>query len=210
VRIICTLSCLHSHSCSWCTVEICTAVISPVLSLDEHWSQTNSSCVPKFCYHSVYCCIIRYFLARISTAKRFTNNNNNNKRFWCDVMFENEHTFRSWIYHIAPVHFWRNWHGQRPSNQGDLDSSVTGEVGRVYFTGVDVLLVLFLYRSTWLLMGCVLNGTLFIMHIAGCFMTRKGLRQTSFEGKRGYNTSDYAGTAPLTTHCYVRFFQVSS
>jgi hypothetical protein len=45
----------------------------------------------------------------------------------------------------------RNWRQQRPSNKGELDSSVTGEVGRVYYTGVDLLLVSFLYRSTWLL-----------------------------------------------------------
>jgi hypothetical protein len=30
-------------------LEIGTAVISAVLSLDEHLSQTNTSCVPKFC-----------------------------------------------------------------------------------------------------------------------------------------------------------------
>jgi hypothetical protein len=29
---------------------------------------------------------------------------------------------------------------QRPSNQGDLDSSVTREVGRVYYIGVNLLL----------------------------------------------------------------------
>jgi hypothetical protein len=33
-------------------------------------------------------------------------------------------------------------------NQGDIDSSVTGEVGRVHYTGVDLLLISFLYRST--------------------------------------------------------------
>jgi hypothetical protein len=31
-------------------LEIGTALISAVLSLDEHLSQTNTSCVPKFCY----------------------------------------------------------------------------------------------------------------------------------------------------------------
>jgi hypothetical protein len=35
-------------------VEIGTAVISAVLSLDERLLETNSSCVPKFCYQSVY------------------------------------------------------------------------------------------------------------------------------------------------------------
>jgi hypothetical protein len=65
--------------------EIGTAVISDVLSLDEHLSQTNTSCVPKFC-------LIRYFLVRISFAKYFTNSN---KRFRYEVMLENEHTFCS-------------------------------------------------------------------------------------------------------------------
>jgi hypothetical protein len=57
----------------------------------------NTSCVPKFCYQSVHCCLIRYFLVRIRTAKCFTNNS---KRFRCEVMFENEHTFCSWIHHV--------------------------------------------------------------------------------------------------------------
>jgi hypothetical protein len=73
-------------------LEIGTAVISAVLSLDEHLSQTNTSCVPKFRYQSVYCCLIRYFLVRIRNAKCFTNIS---KQFRCEVMFENEHTFCS-------------------------------------------------------------------------------------------------------------------
>jgi hypothetical protein len=36
-------------------LEISTAVISSGLSLDEHLSKKNTSCVPKFCYQSVYC-----------------------------------------------------------------------------------------------------------------------------------------------------------
>jgi hypothetical protein len=42
--------------------EIGTAVISAVLSLDEHLSQTHTSCVPKCCYQSMYCCLIRYIV----------------------------------------------------------------------------------------------------------------------------------------------------
>jgi hypothetical protein len=71
-------------------LEICTAVISALLPFHEHLSQTNTSCVPKCCYQSVCCCLIRYFRVRIRTAKRFTNSS---KRFRCEVMFENEHTF---------------------------------------------------------------------------------------------------------------------
>jgi hypothetical protein len=46
---------------------------------------------------------------------------------------------------FAPTQLLRE---QRPSNQGDLDSSVREEVGRVYYTGLDLLLISFLYCST--------------------------------------------------------------
>jgi hypothetical protein len=42
---------------------------------------------------------------------------------------------------FASAQLLRNWREQRPSNQGDFDSSVTGEVRRVYYTGVDLLLI---------------------------------------------------------------------
>jgi hypothetical protein len=32
---------------------------------------------------------------------------------------------------LAPAHLLRNWRVERPNSQGDLDSSVTGEAGRV-------------------------------------------------------------------------------
>jgi hypothetical protein len=51
---------------------------------------------------------------------------------------------------FVPAQLLHNWREQRPSNQGDLDSSVTEEVGREYYTEVDLLLIRFLYRSTWL------------------------------------------------------------
>jgi hypothetical protein len=44
------------------------------------------------------------------------------------------------------VQLLRNWGEQRPSNQGDLYSSVTAENGRVYYTGVDTLLIKLLRR----------------------------------------------------------------
>jgi hypothetical protein len=53
---------------------------------------------------------------------------------------------------FAPAELLRNWRGQRPSNMADLDSGVKGEVGRVYYTGVDLLLISFVF-------GCVLNDT---------------------------------------------------
>jgi hypothetical protein len=36
---------------------------------------------------------------------------------------------------FAPAQFLRNWREQRPCIQGDLDSRVSVEVGRVYYTG---------------------------------------------------------------------------
>jgi hypothetical protein len=44
---------------------------------------------------------------------------------------------------FAPAQLLRNLREQRPSNQGGLDSSVTGEIGRVYYMGVDLLLMQF-------------------------------------------------------------------
>jgi hypothetical protein len=44
---------------------------------------------------------------------------------------------------FAPALLLRNWCEQRPSNKGDLDAGVTGEGGRVYYTGVDLLLISF-------------------------------------------------------------------
>jgi hypothetical protein len=41
---------------------------------------------------------------------------------------------------FAGAQLLRKWRKQSPSNQGDLDLSVRG-IGRVYFTGVDQLLI---------------------------------------------------------------------
>jgi hypothetical protein len=58
----------------------------------------NTSCVPKFSYQSVYCCLIRYFLVRIRIAKCFMNRS---KRFRREIMFENEHTFYSSLHYVC-------------------------------------------------------------------------------------------------------------
>jgi hypothetical protein len=54
---------------------------------------------------------------------------------------------------FASAHLYRKWREQRPSNQDDLHSSVTGKVWRVYYTGVDLLLINFCTVVR------VLNGT---------------------------------------------------
>jgi hypothetical protein len=134
-----------SLCCSWCTAwnRQFTAVILTALSLDEHFSQTQTSCLQKFCYQSVYC-IIRYFLVRINIAKCFTNNS---KRFRCSRM--NKRSAREYTM-FAPAQLLRNRREQRPSKQSDLDSSATRKVGRFYYTEVELLLISFLSRSNWL------------------------------------------------------------
>jgi hypothetical protein len=67
---ICFVEFLQPHSFAAAHVLLEIAV----LSLSVHLSQTDISCIPKFCYYPVYCCLIRYFLVRIRIAVRFTNN----------------------------------------------------------------------------------------------------------------------------------------
>jgi hypothetical protein len=52
-------------------------------------------------------------------------------------------------------------------------------VEREYYTGVNILMITFLYRSTWLLLGCVLNGTLCVADRSGHGYT-PGLDSTEF------------------------------
>jgi hypothetical protein len=79
-------------------------------------------------------------------------------QFWCKLMSDNEHTFHSWIHMLAPTQLLLNWHEQRPSNKGDLDSSAMGNVAKVYCMGRTRF---WLHFVLWyiLLLGCVLNGT---------------------------------------------------
>jgi hypothetical protein len=61
---------------------------------------------------------------------------------------ERPHVLLSECTMLAPAQLMRNWSEPRPSNPGDLGSSVTGEAGRVYYTGVDLLLISYLRRRT--------------------------------------------------------------
>jgi hypothetical protein len=57
-------------------LDICTSVISAVLSLDEHLSETKTSCVTKYGYQSVHSCLIQYFLseyALLNASQTATN-----------------------------------------------------------------------------------------------------------------------------------------
>jgi hypothetical protein len=49
---------------------------------------------------------------------------------------------------FASAHVLHNCREQRPRNKCNVESSVTDEVGRVYYTLVDLLLISFLYHRT--------------------------------------------------------------
>jgi hypothetical protein len=89
---------------------------------------SKASIHPKF-YHSVWCCLNRYFLVRKHNVKCFTNSK---KTILCSRM--NTRSAREYTMFV-PTQVLRNWRKQRPNNMGDFDSSVTGEVGRVYYEG---------------------------------------------------------------------------
>jgi hypothetical protein len=79
-------------------LEISTVEVRAILWVDEHPLQTDTSCHPTFCYLSVYCCLIRYFIVAILIDKCFTKNS----RIFCyEVLFKNEHTSCSWIHHVC-------------------------------------------------------------------------------------------------------------
>jgi hypothetical protein len=42
---------------------------------------------------------------------------------------------------FAPAQLLCNWREKRPNKEGNFDSSATGEVGRVYYTGADLPLI---------------------------------------------------------------------
>jgi hypothetical protein len=134
-----------SRCCRWCTAwNRCGRNFSCFFRSVSTCHRQTLMCSEVLLAVGVLC----HFLVRIRITKCFTNSS---KRFRWEIMFENEHTFCSWIYHVCTAQILRNWRGQRPSNQGDLESNVTGEVGRECYTGVGLLLISLMYRSTWLL-----------------------------------------------------------
>jgi hypothetical protein len=122
-----------SRCCNWCTaLNQYDRNLKCYRSMSTCHRQ-NTSCVSKLCYQSVYCCLIQYFLVRIHIVNASLTAAHNFDAKSCSRMntrSAREHTI------IAPAQLLRNWREQRPSNQSDLDSSVTEEVGRVYYTGI--------------------------------------------------------------------------
>jgi hypothetical protein len=83
---------LQSYLVAVAMLEIGTDLMYVFLSLIEHFSQTGGFCFLTFYHQSMYCYLFRYFLVRTKIAKFFTKSS---KGFRREVMFENEHTFRS-------------------------------------------------------------------------------------------------------------------
>jgi hypothetical protein len=92
---------------------------------------------PKFCYQSVYCCLIQHFLVRIHIAKSFTNNK---KLFWCKLCLRMNIRCAYEYILFEPALTWVSW------------ASLLHEA--------DLLRISFLYHSMWLLQGFALNVTL--------------------------------------------------
>jgi hypothetical protein len=113
------------------------------------------SIYPKFCYSRYTVVLFGTFLSgyALLNASR-TAENDLSAKSCLRMNTRSAHEFTMFV----PAQTLRNWREQRPSNQGDLDSSVTGRLGE-YYTGVNLLLISFLYRRN-LLLGCVLNGAL--------------------------------------------------
>jgi hypothetical protein len=107
----------------------------------------NTSCVQKFYYQSVYCHLIQYLLIMIHTVRYFMNSC---KWFWCDVIFKNEYV----LLVNTPCSHLHSF--CKTGTSSGLEHH--GEVGRVYYMGVDLLLISSLYFSTWLFLGNVLHG----------------------------------------------------
>lgn len=65
----------------------------------------------------------------------------------CEVTFGNELTFCSCIHHVR-ISIAFSQMEKRPGTHGNLDSTVTEEVGGVFYTGLNLLFIAYLYRST--------------------------------------------------------------
>jgi hypothetical protein len=65
--------------------------------------------------------------------------NNYDAKFCSRMNIHSAHEYTT----FAPAQLLHNWHEQQPSNQGNLDLSVMGEVERIYYMGMDLLLISF-------------------------------------------------------------------
>jgi hypothetical protein len=86
----------------------------------------------KLCYQIVHCWLIWYFPGYALLNASQTSS----KLFQWEGMFQNQHAFHRNYTMFTPIQHLCNWCKQQRSNKGDLNSSVTGEVWRVYYMGV--------------------------------------------------------------------------
>jgi hypothetical protein len=117
-----------------------------------HWYSHNISCFvalwvivtdkqhlcTKILLSVVYCCLTRYFLARICIAKCFTNSS---KWFQCEVIFGTEYMFCSWIHHVCSYTAFVPLAWAAARHRGSSESLLHG---------VGLLLISFLYHWMWL------------------------------------------------------------
>jgi hypothetical protein len=89
---------------------------------------------PKLYHQSVHC-HIRHILVRIRISKCFTNSS---KQFRWECCRTNTRSAREYTMFVRTQPL-RNWREQRPSIEGHLQWSVTGKIGRVYYTVVAYL-----------------------------------------------------------------------
>jgi hypothetical protein len=147
-----------SHCCSWWMLEFRTAAISAVLLLDEHLSQTNTSCIPKFCSTSRYTAVLfgtsLSGYALLNASRTAANDfDASDVRKWTHILLLNTpcshlHSFRA-----------------TEVSSGLATWMTLTQVSR----GLDILLLeggpasdFIFYRTTWLFWGCLLDVTLCI------------------------------------------------
>jgi hypothetical protein len=103
---------------------------------------------------------IQNFLVRILITQCFMQIS---EQFKCEVMPDNEHTFCSWIHCVRTCTTFEQmaWSSCLATKVTLLECHRRSWETFLY-TG-DLLLISFLYHSTWQLLGCFLNGTPCIM-----------------------------------------------
>jgi hypothetical protein len=116
------------------------AVISALLSLSEYFWQTNTSFVQK--YYDV--CIANCFRNKKPSSVK------SNFREWTHVSVNKP---CSHLHEFCAI-----WASSGLATRLTLTRLLRGIV---YYMGMNLLLVLFLYRSTWFLLGCVLYSTFY-------------------------------------------------
>jgi hypothetical protein len=106
------------------------------------------------------CCFVWYFLVQVLISKHFTISSK-----WCQsvLKFENKHTFCLWIHHAHTCTAYEQltWAVAKLPEWPWLKCHDV-VVETIYYMRVDLLPTSFLDHNIWLLIGCILNGTLCI------------------------------------------------